>query len=142
MSAWHTAGVVSRLRTTPIPVGDARKPAGAGWQGSPGGSQFVTYLVVYPIGSQRDGPDASLADNADAPVNRFQVNAVGRDRTSVETAADLAAAVLLNRQRFDIPDWDTVTMKHENSVGVTVDETVSPPVFIAIDRYRLDTSPS
>lgn len=135
-----TAAMLSRLRTTGLPVGDGRKPKDAGWQGAEGESVFQTYLVLYAILVTRAGPDASLADRHDAPVLRYQVTAVGQDRRAAETAMDLASAALLNGLPLDIPGRATVLLISESSFPVDADESVSPPVFTAAERFRLDTS--
>lgn len=136
----HTDAVLSRLRTTGLLVGDARKPDGGGWQGSPGQSEFVTYLVLYSLDHRRMGPDAPLSDRLSDPVLRYQVNAVGKDRRSAERAFDLAAGALLNREPLDIAGRETVLLIHETSTGVIPDESLNPPVFVSVDRYRLDTT--
>lgn len=135
-----TAAVLARLRTTAIPVGDARMPTGAGWQGGAGQSPFVTYLVLYPINSLRQGPEAPLSDRNAAPQWGYQVTSVGRDRRSAETASDIAAAALLAGPPLDLGDGRSpVQLIHTSTAGVDVDESVSPPLFLGVDRYRLDT---
>ena len=138
MSAPETTAVLARLRTTPLPVGDARKPDGAGWQAAPGQSAFKSYLVLYPLDAQRLGPDAPLGDRRAAPRWGFQVTAVGRDRISAETAGDIASRALLGAP-LDLGSTATaVQLVHIVGLGTTVDESVNPPLFTAIDRYRLD----
>lgn len=132
--------MLSRLRSTGLLVGDARRPDGGGWQGAAGSSTFATYLVLYPLSVIRSGPDAPLSDRNADPQLTYQVTSVGVDRRSAETAADLAAARLLNGVALDIPGRATVQLFHESSLGVTRDEDVNPPLFYAVDRFRLDTS--
>jgi hypothetical protein len=135
-----TSAVLARLRSTGIPVGDARKPPAAGWQGAEGASPFATYLVLYGLNHARHGPDASIGDRGTDPQLRYQVTAVGVDRRAAETAADLAAARLTNGQPYDMPGRLVVAVIHDVSTGVTVDESVNPPLFVAVDRYRIDVS--
>jgi hypothetical protein len=137
MSAATTAAVISRLRSTGLPVGDARKPAGGGWQDGPGASGFTAYLVVYPIDAQRLGSDASLGDRTDAPQWHYQVDAIGADRRGAETAQDVAARALLGAVALD--GVRTVRITHTLGIGVSVDESVNPPLYRGVDRYRLDT---
>jgi hypothetical protein len=136
----HTAAMIARVASTGLPTGDARKPAGAGWEGPPGQSRFVAYFVVYPLDMARAGPDASLADRLSDPQLRYQVTSVGEDRRGAEAAADLAAARLLNGAPLDIPGRTAVLLTHEVSAGVERDESVNPPLYYAVDRYRLDTN--
>lgn len=135
----HTAAVLTRLRSTGLLCGDARRPDGGGWQGAAGLSAFVSYLVLYPLGVTRNGPDAALADMGTDPQLLYQVTAVGSDRRSAEAAADLAAASMLSGVDLGVSGASTVRIYQEASVGVTRDEDVNPPLFYAVDRYRLDT---
>jgi hypothetical protein len=141
VSAAETAAMLGRLRATGLPTGDARKPDGAGWQGAAGQSPFSTYLVLYPIEAQRLGPDASLGQRTDAPVYGYQVTAVGNDRRSAETGADIAARALLAGPPLELAgSTRAVQLVHTAGLGVTVDESQNPPLFVAVDRYRLDCS--
>jgi hypothetical protein len=140
--AAHTAALLTRLASTGLPVGDARKPPAGGWQGAPGQSVFRSYLVLYPLPSQRGGPDAALSDRWSAPRLHYQVTCVGEDRRAAETASDLAAARLLNSEPLDVPGRSTVLLAHESSAGVQRDEDTNPPLYFCADRYRLDTSPT
>jgi hypothetical protein len=135
----HTNAMLSRLRSSGLLVGDGRRPAGSGWQGAPGQSVFVPWLVLQSLNHNRQGPDASIADRSTQPVLRYQVTAVGEDREAAETASDIAAKRLLNRVPLDIEGWRTVLLVHELSMPAEPDEAVNPPVFYVVDRYRLDT---
>lgn len=136
----HTAAVLTRLQSTGLLCGDGRKPAGAGWQGAAGMSAFVSYLVLYPLGLTRNGPDAPLADMGTDPQLLYQVTSVGSDRRSAEAAADLAAAALLSGVDLGVSGASTIRVWQETSAGVTRDEDVNPPLFYAVDRYRIDTT--
>lgn len=135
----HTAAMLSRLRATGLPVGDGRKPAEGGWQGAEGQSQFVTYLVLHEVIMRRAGRNASIADRMTDPELTYQVNAVGIDRQAAGTAADLACARLTNGVALDIPGRATVVLRHDVSLGISPDESVSPPLFMGADRYVLET---
>lgn len=138
-----TTAVLERLQSTGLPVGDARKPPEpeeCGWQGAVGQSEFITYLVLYPILTLRDGPDSSLADRYTDPQFTYQVTAVGVDRLTAEMAQDLAIARLCNGIALDIPGRSTVFVRHESSQGTHPDEVVNSPLFYCVDRFRVDTS--
>ena len=63
--AVHTTAMLTRLATTGLPVGQGRKPDGrdgttlGGWQGTPGKSEFLAYLVLYTLNMRREGDNAS-----------------------------------------------------------------------------------
>lgn len=136
-----TAGILERLHATDVVIGDGRKPDGAGWQGAAGTSRFVTYVVLYPLGPNRTGPDSPISDVKLAPVLRYQTTAVGRDRHSAEVASDIAAAEIL-KGAFDVPGVQTVMVRSEGSLGTSVDESESPALFITVERYRVDVIPA
>lgn len=135
-----TNAVLTRLEVTGLLIGDGRKPEDGGWQGAPGQSEFVAYAVLYSLNHLRQGPDASLEDRNSDPVYRYQTNSVGKDRRQAERTADLVAGTLLNREPLDIPNRQTVLLIHETSTGVIPDESLNPPVFVTIDRWRIDTN--
>lgn len=137
MSAPTTATLLAVLRATGLPTGDARAPAGAGWQGGAGSSAFVSYLVLYPLDASRQGPDAPLGDRMAAPQWNYQLTAVGRDRLSAETASDIAARALL-APGLTLDGEVPVALVHTAGLGVSADEELNPPLFYAVDRYRLE----
>lgn len=134
-----TDALLERLGAAGLAAGDGRKPDGAGWAGAAGGSVFAPYVVLHPLATLRQGPDASIKDRNTDPVFRFQITAVGCDRLQAESAADLAAQALLTVP-LEITGRAQVLLIHETSLGVAPDESVNPPVYTAVDRYRLDTS--
>lgn len=132
-----TEVVLDRLADTGLIVGDGRKPDGAGWQGAPGTSAFVPYVVLYPIGVNRQGPDSPLSDRGTDPVLRYQVTAVGKDRRSAEGGADLVATALLTTP-LTLTGLTQIDLVHETSLPATRDEAEQPPLFYCVDRFRLD----
>lgn len=133
-----TTAILAALTGTGLLTGDGRKPVGAGWQGAAGNSEFVTYLVLYSLNHLRDGPDASIANLHTDPQLHYQVTGVGVDRIAAETASDIAAQALLGAP-LTISGRAVALLTTEASIGVSLDETVNPPLFLSVDRYRLDT---
>lgn len=66
-------------------------PATAGWQGSPGASNFNRYVVVYPLGGPMDGP---LNDKDRIIQARIQTTIVGPSLESTAAYGDLVLNAL------------------------------------------------
>lgn len=115
-----------------VPTGDARIPVGAGWQGGPGVSEFVPYLVLWP----RNGGlfDGSLGDPKHDADFVYQLTAVGRTRADCEEAADLGR-IALCEIRLDEPTFLCVDIDIPG--GATTDQSVNPTVFISVEVYRI-----
>jgi len=69
-------------------VGDHEKPKKGGWQGDPGRSPFVPYVVLTALPSQRpSGPIETPGGNVVFP---FGLTCIGSSRRQVQMMADLA----------------------------------------------------
>jgi hypothetical protein len=95
-------------------------------------------MVLHPLPSNLDGPDASLSDRGNAPQYRFQVTSIGATEEQAENVADRGRAALRSSV-LTITGRTQVCLIVDLSTGPTVDEDVNPPVFYAVDRYRLDS---
>lgn len=73
-------------------VGDHEKPKAGGWQGDPGRSSFVPYVVLTALPSQR--PSGSIEEPGGDAVFPFGLTCMGSSRRQVQMMADLA------RKRF------------------------------------------
>ena len=81
-----TAAIISALESAGLSVGDATKPAGAGWQGAPGSGNFNPYTVVYPTpGGYYDGTISE--PYADARVDHT-ISSFGSSREQAQWGAD------------------------------------------------------
>jgi hypothetical protein len=108
-----TAALLTQLRDTGRPVGDAEMPRNgtAGWLGQPNeaGTNFIAYSVVTPLStSAGNGP---LDDpGADVWFN-YSITSFGVSRLQCEDQADLMRLHALLIRKLDVVQW--VDTPHE-----------------------------
>jgi hypothetical protein len=117
-----TDSIVTLLAGAGLLVGEGDKPAGAGWQGTPGQSTFRAYVVVHPIGAA--SIDGTLDTPSDDVFALHQLSAFGATQDSCQQVADRARAVMLGA------GWQL-----EFLGGVVRTDDVQPPLFMSPDRY-------
>jgi len=134
-----TDAVVYNLDAAELVVGDGEKPDAGGWQGSPGSSTFVGYVVVHPIpGGTTDGTLEAPEERAEA---LYQLSAVGATRQQAEFIADRTREVMLQwplviaGRVVDLVSTDTLG-------GAVRDDAGQPPLYQVADRYRITTEPA
>lgn len=134
----HTAALLDALTDRQLlPVGDGEAPDDGGWQGAPGQSDFVAYLVLHMLtGGSTDG---SLGDpQCDAAI-AFQVTAVGYTREQCEDAAGSARDALYESP-IDVDGRGAEHVRDDGWGGARRDDTVDPSLFISTERYRFITN--
>jgi len=134
-----TTAVIATLEDAGITVGDGEQPAGSGWQAGPDNSAFVGYAVVHPVGGGDsygpiDGPDQDFE-----PV--YQISAYGATRAQAELIGDLARTAMVNTPII-VTDRRVVLVSIELLGGCRRDDQVLPPVWQAVDRFRVLTVPT
>jgi len=145
----HTDALVTRLvSATSVTVFDAAPPAiddlggGAdwGWQGTPGQSTFLPYIVVYPLaGGTFDGPLGCPDDDASLI---WQATCVGATRAQCQLVADQALSALIGH-RLSVPGRSVTRLWADfPDGGVIRDDTVQPPLFISVPRFRGESRPA
>lgn len=120
-------------------VGDGEKPTGGGWQGAHGASEFRSYLMFHPGPGVTDGPSATPDSQV---VREFSVTCVARDRAGASILAQRVADTV-SGQRIETPTRVTsgpITIERWGSVDR--DDTVQPPVWMAVHVFRVDTVPA
>jgi hypothetical protein len=134
-----TEAIIAVLTAAGLRVGDGVKPAGAGWQGTAGQSDFRGYVVVHPVGGFEI--DGTLDQPSDDVWPLHQLTSYGANRAQCEEVADDAREAMmtipltvtgrsLGRTRIDL-------------VGVvTRTDDVQPPIYMAPDRYTVYTTPA
>jgi hypothetical protein len=126
----ETLAVLTLLRTQ-LTVGDGTRPTG--WASAAG------YAVLYPLGVPADGP---VADAYADTQSEYQITAVGETRAQAQILADHARVLMLTGS-LSIPGRALMQpVEWSESRGVDRDDDTSPPLFYAIDRYVIRTTPS
>lgn len=138
----HTDAIVASLSAAGLVVGDADDPEDAhGWQGPIGLSQFIRYVIVYPmIGGTFDGSLGEPDDDADL---LWQLTCVGHTRKACEATVDEALAVLVG-QPLVVPGRSVSRVWSDLAGGAARrdDKAVGPPLFIATPRIRALSYPA
>jgi hypothetical protein len=123
----HTDGVIAALETEGLTVGDAVAPEDVG----------PPYVVVYPIaGGSLSG---SLANPDEDGALVFQVTCVGASREQAEWLADKAMALL---DGFSVTGRSIARVSLDLHGGIQRDDAQTPPVFYALPRFRVMTTPA
>ncbi|MET9339275.1 hypothetical protein [Nonomuraea sp. NPDC003804] len=127
-AAPHTAAVVGEIAAIPMLVGRATKPAGAGWQGAPGSSNYVRYAVVYPSPGVPDGNEAEPLEYLDYSC---QINVFGASEAQAESAADDIRTALIGK-RLTVVGRTTYRVQTPGGPPAFRDDSVNPPVYMAV----------
>lgn len=138
----HTEALRTFLAdATSLPVGDGKAPAGAGWQGAPGQSSFVAYLVVHST------PGGALAGSLGRPSTEaqwlWQIDSVGATQHATEKALDRVRDHLLAVPLPDlaIPGRKVTYVDEEISSGSAREDPDQPATFRSFAQYRIWTTP-
>lgn len=134
----HTDAVVAALTAAGLAVGRGEKPDGAGWQDQEGASDHVPYAVLYPTPGTTDGNVAEPYEYLDYLV---QVTCVGATQEAAEAVADIAKTTLVG-QRLAVVDRSSYFGELLVDRPATRDDTVVPPVHVAVLQVRWRTQPA
>lgn len=138
----HAVAIVALLATTGIDVDRGVKPAGAGWQGTPGGSVFVPYMMVDLHSGSTTGPAADPVADADIP---FDVRCVGATPSQAEQVADVARQVLCTGRNLAVPGRALLRpIALEVLAPARADLSLGDgqTLFLSSPRFRLRTVPA
>jgi hypothetical protein len=135
----HTDAVVAAISAIPMLVDRAVMPQGAGWQGTPGQSTFVRYAVVYPFPGT---PDGNVAEPLEYLDYQAQISIFGATARQVEDAADEVRAALIGRRLTVAGRSSYRVQTPPGGRPVTVDNSVYPPVFMAVVEIAVRSQPA
>lgn len=134
-----TAALLERLAETGVLIGDGMQPKGSGWQGAPGSSAFVPYIVLHTnIPSRVEG---TLADANEDIEFEFQPTCVGATREQAGWVADQAREAILG-ESIVIPNRYAMLVTVDQLMGPRRDDATEFSVFISTDRFCIYVTPS
>lgn len=123
-----TDAIKTKLTTFGLNVGDGQAPSGA-----------PPYVVVYPIaGGRTTGTLADLDGDAELV---FQVTCVGTSREQAQWLENKALG-LLGVGTVTITGRIVNRISLENFGGILRDDTKSQPLYMAVPRFRVLSTPS
>jgi hypothetical protein len=138
----HTDALVAALGALGhVRAGDGARPDGGGWQGAPGASDFVGYVVVYQLNPGFDGP---LADKHADLTGRWQVTAVGATRPQAGAVADAVRTWLLSsaRTQLTVAGRAVAAVWHDGGGDTYREDGTGPALYYVPDRYVILTTPT
>lgn len=119
-------------------AGYASKPANGGLQAN---GKFNAYAIVYGGPAVLTGGTA-VDPNADA-AQTIQVTYVGKTAEQADDVRDAGRAALLTAGALTITGRALINpVTLADSTEAREDSSVQPPLWLAVDRYRLDTTPA
>lgn len=116
---------------------DDTVPADAGWEGVPGQSMFVPYAAVDPLGGEQDGTIRRPFSDADS---RYQVTVWGATRAQSLLVLDRVHLMMLT-WTLTVPGRSVALVSVEDGPVVFREDTGQPPLWRALYRYRVLTTP-
>lgn len=120
-------------------VARATMPDGAGWQGTPGRSDFHRYAVLYPSGGT---PDGSIAEPLEYLDYRAQINIFGVTEVQAERAADDVRAALIGR-RLQVEGRSTYRVQApQGGPPVVRDDSTPIPEYMAVVEIEFRSQPA
>lgn len=134
----HTDAVVAAIEAIPLLVGRGIKPAGGGWQGTPGVSSFVRFAVLFPFQGTADG---SIAEPLEYLDYKAQINIYGASSTQVEDAADDVRAALIGR-RLTVTGRSTYPVQNPGGPPIIRDDSLPVPVYMAVVEIAFRSQPA
>lgn len=134
----HTTAVVDALEDVGLIVGRGRKPEGSGWQGEPGDSDFVQYVVLYPSPGMTDG---DLCDPHEYLDYKVQATCVAATQDGAEAVADTVKAALVGI-RLTVSGRSLYPFQLDGGSPASRDDQVAPPVHYAIVHLACRSGPA
>jgi hypothetical protein len=134
----HTLAVISRLASADLLTGRAAKPAGGGWQGEPGSSDFERYVVVYPSSGM---PEPTLGDPHRFFLWQGQLTCVGATAQQAEQCHDTARAALLSGPLL-VSGRQAHLAYQTLALLVQRDDSLSVPEWYVVALYEFRSSPA
>jgi hypothetical protein len=119
-------------------VGDGKQPPATGWQGPPGQSPFVSYSIVWRIGSL-DLRSSTIEDRFDEERPTIFIRSFGATRLQAEQQDDAVRNRMLHTT-VTVPGRVVQRTWLENSQTTTVTDRTEVGLFEAGSFFRIWTN--
>ncbi len=120
--------ILAAAATAGFPVGDGKAPTGV----------TPPYAVIYPLdAADRNGP---FNDPEADVIWEFQITSVGETREQAHGVADKVRTVL-TPSAISVSGLRVLQVLIDLGDAVERDDDVKPPLFYAVDIYRIWTTP-
>lgn len=116
-------------------VGDHEKPKAGGWQGDPGRSPFVPYVVLTALPSQR--PSGPIGQPGGDVVFPYGLTCMGSSRRQVQMMGDLARKRFRSLQRQKDSAGQTFGGVDVARYGGVDRVSVDPPIYSTTDTVNV-----
>lgn len=116
-------------------VGDHEKPKSGGWQGDPGRSAFVAYVVLTSLATQR--PQGSLGQPGENAVFPMALTSIGSSRRQASLLSDLARTRMAELARTDDAAGQRIQSVDMARHGGVDRVSMDPPVYSITDTVHL-----
>lgn len=133
-----TAAIIAAIEADGWTVGEGVAPdSGVGWQGSPGASNFVPYVVVYPTpGGVFDGTVSKPFDDARPD---YVIHSIGSTQEQCQLLND-AVFDALTTATLSVSGRVVQLVRPDVDGGVVREDDAQPPLFYSPTRWRVWTT--
>lgn len=141
-TAPHTDGLAAALQASGLATGRGQAPERAGWQGEPGKSSFVPYVVLWPSpGATLDADARCLNEPHLSVVYTCQLTVVGATQSQTERAADTAKQALVG-QRVPVTGRSTHPTELTLDRPAERDDAVAPSLHYTVTQVSIISDPA
>lgn len=119
-------------------VGDHEKPKDGGWQGDPGRSDFVPYVVLTALRSQR--PSGPIGDPGSDVIFPYALTNIGSSRRQVQMMSDLAREKFRSLARTNDSEGQRFGSVDVASYGGVDRVSQDPPIYSVTDTVNVWTT--
>ncbi len=116
-------------------VGDHEKPKQGGWQGDPGRSDFIPYVVLTSLRSQR--PSGPISTPGGDVLFLYALTSIGSSRRQVQMMSDLARERFRSLARTKDDAGQTFGSVDIASYGAVDRLSTEPPIYSITDTLNV-----
>jgi hypothetical protein len=119
-------------------VGDHEKPPTGGWQGEPGHSDWLPYMILTATPSQP--PTGDIATPGSDVWFGYAVTVVGRSRRGADKLSAASQERLSRVARQKTPDGRTISQVRVMRYGGTEPLRIQPALYLVTNQFSIWTT--